>query len=79
MLEEPFEVQQAQAESDRPVSRASTCKAAIKDGDILDQASAIDLITRALRLPFPRCPHGRPIWVVLDKDTLYKMVGRLVE
>jgi len=55
------------------------CKAAIKDGDILDQASAIDLIARALRLPFPRCPHGRPIWVVLDKDTLYKMVGRLVE
>ncbi|MCE5256212.1 MAG: DNA mismatch repair endonuclease MutL [Spirochaetaceae bacterium] len=54
------------------------CRAAIKDGDVLDQAAACNLIGRALRLPFPRCPHGRPIWIALDRNALYRMVGRLV-
>lgn len=53
------------------------CKAAVKDGDRLDAAAAIDLIRRALRLPMPRCPHGRPVWVRLDRDRLYRMVGRI--
>jgi len=54
------------------------CRAAIKDGDILDDAAARDLISRALELPFPRCPHGRPIWARLDRATLYRMVGRTI-
>lgn len=53
------------------------CKAAVKDGDSLDPAAAIDLIARALRLPQPRCPHGRPVWVRFDRDRLYRMVGRI--
>ncbi|HEY9054237.1 MAG TPA: DNA mismatch repair endonuclease MutL [Rectinemataceae bacterium] len=55
------------------------CRAAIKDGDILDPAAAKDLIGKALRLPMPRCPHGRPIWLKLDRGVLYRMVGRTVE
>jgi DNA mismatch repair protein MutL len=54
------------------------CRAAIKDGDILDDAAARDLIRRALELPFPRCPHGRPIWARLDRATLNRMVGRTI-
>lgn len=52
------------------------CKAAVKDGEILDELSARRLIAEALALPFPRCPHGRPIWVRLDEATLARMVGR---
>lgn len=54
------------------------CRAAIKDGDSLDDAAARALISRALELPFPRCPHGRPIWARLDRATLYRMVGRTI-
>jgi DNA mismatch repair protein MutL len=53
------------------------CRAAIKDGEILDENAARELIRMSLELPFPRCPHGRPIWVKLDKTSLYRMVGRL--
>lgn len=54
------------------------CRAAVKDGDLLDPDAANNLIEQALRLPFPRCPHGRPIWVALDRNSLYRMVGRLL-
>ena len=54
------------------------CRAAIKDGDALDDAAARDLIRRALELPFPRCPHGRPIWARLDRAALNRMVGRTI-
>ena len=53
------------------------CRAAVKDGDSLDDAAAKELIEKSLALPFPRCPHGRPIWVRFDRQALYKMVGRL--
>ena len=53
------------------------CRAAVKDGDLLDDFAARALIEKALALPFPRCPHGRPVWVKFDKTTLYRMVGRI--
>lgn len=53
------------------------CHAAIKDGEPLDDSAARALIEKALTLPFPRCPHGRPIWVRLDRTSLYRMVGRI--
>lgn len=53
------------------------CRAAIKDGEVLDDFSARELIARSLKLPFPRCPHGRPIWIRLDREHLDKMSGRL--
>jgi len=54
-----------------------SCRAAIKDGDLLDDFAAKALIARALALPFPRCPHGRPIWARFDRTALYRMVGRI--
>ncbi len=54
------------------------CRAAVKDGDILEPAAAKDLIERSLALALPRCPHGRPIWLKLDRESLYRMVGRII-
>ena len=53
------------------------CRAAIKDGESLDDLAARELIAKALSLPFPRCPHGRPIWARFDRLALYRMVGRI--
>jgi len=61
----------------RGIVAAMACKAAIKDGDLLDDFAARELIARALALPFPRCPHGRPIWAKFDRTALYRMVGRI--
>jgi DNA mismatch repair protein MutL len=61
----------------RRASRAmAACRAAIKDGDALDDVTAEELIARALRLPEPRCPHGRPIWARITREQLYKLVHR---
>jgi len=64
-------------EAARDIIATMACRAAVKDGDILDDAAARDLIRQALELPFPRCPHGRPIWARFDKTSLYRMVGRI--
>ncbi|MBN2625043.1 MAG: DNA mismatch repair endonuclease MutL [Spirochaetales bacterium] len=57
---------------------AASCKAAIKDGEILDRETAIRLIEKAFALPFPRCPHGRPLWFEISRDELFQLVGRIV-
>ncbi len=54
------------------------CTEAIKEGDYLDSHRALALADKAFKLPMPRCPHGRPLWVSIDRETLYKDVGRLV-
>jgi DNA mismatch repair protein MutL len=60
-------------------SRAlAACRAAVKDGDFLDDAAAEELIARALELPEPRCPHGRPIWTRVTREQLYRLVRREV-
>ena len=61
------------------IAASLACKAAIKDGDILDQHSAEKLIAQALALPEPRCPHGRPVFISLPREKLYTMFGRVVE
>lgn len=53
------------------------CHSAIQDGEILDAPTAEALAAAALALPEPRCPHGRPIWVRLSREELFKMVRRL--
>jgi DNA mismatch repair protein MutL len=53
-----------------------SCHAAVKDGDYLDPASALELAEEALRLPVPRCPHGRPIYIELDREWLLRSVKR---
>ncbi|WP_304223748.1 DNA mismatch repair endonuclease MutL [Gracilinema caldarium] len=53
------------------------CHMAIKDGDYVDDITAQALIDAALELPVPRCPHGRPIWTVIDREELLKAVRRI--
>ncbi|MDR1419038.1 MAG: DNA mismatch repair endonuclease MutL [Treponema sp.] len=53
------------------------CRGAIKDGDYLDNASAMALAEEAFNLSDPHCPHGRPIWTEISREALYKAVKRI--
>lgn len=58
-----------------------SCKAAIKDGGYLDDAAALALAEETLALEEtnavpPRCPHGRPLWMELSRDDLFRAVRR---
>lgn len=54
----------------------AACKAACKDGDLLDPLTARNLAAKALALPEPKCPHGRPIWTRIDREELFRRVRR---
>lgn len=62
----------------RAIRATAACRAAVKDGDLLDREAARELALRALALPEPRCPHGRPVWVRLTREELYRLVRRIV-
>jgi DNA mismatch repair protein MutL len=53
------------------------CHGAVRDGDYLDDAAAMALAEEALALPVPRCPHGRPVWTSINRESLFKAVRRL--
>jgi DNA mismatch repair protein MutL len=53
-----------------------SCHGAVKDGDYLDDGAALALAEEALRLPVPRCPHGRPVWMEISRETILKAVRR---
>jgi DNA mismatch repair protein MutL len=85
----PPELSSGAAEAVRELARGSgdrrraalalaACRAAIKDGESLERSAAEELIARALELPEPRCPHGRPIWSRITRDQLYRLVRREV-
>jgi DNA mismatch repair protein MutL len=52
------------------------CHGAIRDGDYLDDAAALALVEETLALPGPRCPHGRPLWMEISREELYRAVKR---
>ncbi len=54
----------------------TACKAAVKDGYVLDRGAAKSLAQEALKLPDPHCPHGRPVWTTLTKEQLFERVRR---
>lgn len=54
----------------------AACSLAIKEGDVVDPVTARELCVRALELPVPRCPHGRPIWHELPEEMLRRLVDR---
>lgn len=54
-----------------------SCRAAVKDGDLLDETAALALIDKALKLKTPRCPHGRPIWKEISREELFQAVKRI--
>jgi DNA mismatch repair protein MutL len=62
----------------RAVRALSACRAAVKDGDELEREAAEELIARALALPEPRCPHGRPIWTRITRAQMYALVRRTI-
>ncbi len=59
------------------ILKLAACRAAIKEGDTLDQAAASELVRGAFGLKNARCPHGRPIWHHLSREDLYRLVGRI--
>jgi DNA mismatch repair protein MutL len=52
------------------------CHQAVRDGDHLDNATALALAKEALNLPDPHCPHGRPVWTEISREALYRTVRR---
>lgn len=54
-----------------------SCHSAIKDGEFLDETAALWLADAALKLPVPRCPHGRPLWFEIGRNELCKAVRRV--
>ena len=76
-----LELLRSRPEADSVVREAhatTACRAAVKDGDELEDAAAVELIALARSLPVPRCPHGRPVRVRFGKDELYRLVKRIV-
>lgn len=58
------------------LAATNACRAAVKDGDILDPETASRLAAEALALEDPHCPHGRPLWVAVTKAALFAGVKR---
>jgi DNA mismatch repair protein MutL len=52
------------------------CHQAVRDGDYLDDATALALARETLALPDPRCPHGRPVLTEISREALFKAVRR---
>ena len=54
----------------------AACRAACKDGDVLDGDTARDLAEKAFALPEPVCPHGRPVWIAMSREELFARIRR---
>lgn len=59
-----------------PLLASTACRAACKDGDLLDPLALRRIVAQAFALPEPLCPHGRPVWIVLTREELFKRVRR---
>lgn len=60
----------------RSIAAMTACKAAVKDGYVLDEITAAKLAQQAFTLEDPHCPHGRPVYTVLSRETLFGLVKR---
>lgn len=58
------------------LAATNACRAAIKDGHLIDNQTAKNLVAQALELEDPHCPHGRPIWKQFSKEELFQFVRR---
>ncbi len=65
------------ADFSRELYASMSCRAAIMDGDVISRATAMSIISDALTLTNPRCPHGRPIWAEFSREEIMKIVGRI--
>ncbi len=55
---------------------SAACRAACKDHALLDPVTQQRIAAQAFELPEPICPHGRPIWIILTREELFKRVKR---
>ena len=76
LLHDIQEAKSAESLIDHLLATAS-CRAACKDGDILDYAAMCDIVAKTFLLPEPLCPHGRPIYFILNKMELFRKVKRI--
>ena len=53
-----------------------SCRSAIKDGDSINNITAVELAGEILKLDNPRCPHGRPVIRIISRGQLFSMFGR---
>ena len=60
----------------RSIAAMTACKAAVKDGYVLDDETAARLVEQAFTLEDPHCPHGRPIYTVISREKLFELVKR---
>ena len=60
----------------RQIAAMTACKAAVKDGYVLDDETAARLVEQAFTLEDPHCPHGRPIYTVISREKLFELVKR---
>ena len=60
----------------RSIAAMTACKAAVKDGYVLDDDTAAKLAEEAFTLEDPHCPHGRPIYTVISREKLFELVKR---
>ncbi len=60
----------------RSIAAMTACKAAVKDGYVLDDETAARLVEQAFTLEDPHCPHGRPIYTFLSREKLFELVKR---
>ena len=58
------------------IAATNACRAAIKDGHVLDEQTARQLVVETLALDDPHCPHGRPLWTRTTKEDLFHAVRR---
>ncbi len=71
-----FVKQVAPEEIIRSIAAMTACKAAVKDGYVLDDITATRLAEQAFTLEDPHCPHGRPIYTVISREKLFELVKR---
>ena len=60
----------------RSIAAMTACHAAVKDGYVLDDQTAANLVEKAFSLEDPHCPHGRPIYTVISRQKLFELVKR---
>lgn len=58
------------------IAATTACKAAVKDGTILEDAAAEKIARGALELEDPHCPHGRPCYTTITREKLFNLVRR---
>ena len=60
----------------RSIAAMTACKAAVKDGYVLDDQTAAELCEKAFELEDPHCPHGRPVYTTISREQLFALVKR---